>query len=32
VVERCWDQVCWAVEAYAWRFAGSLGAREHRPV
>jgi hypothetical protein len=32
VAERCWDQVCWAIEAYAWRFAGPLGAREHQPV
>jgi hypothetical protein len=22
VAERSWDQVCWAIEAYAWRFDG----------
>jgi hypothetical protein len=22
VAERCWDQVHWAVEEYAWRFDG----------
>src|SRR5205085_9474329 len=22
VAERCWDQVRWAIEAYAWRFDG----------
>src|SRR5689334_8783823 len=32
VAERCWDQVCWAIEAYAWRFAGPLGSREVRSV
>src|SRR3954467_6020165 len=26
VAERCWDQVRWAIEAYAWRFESSRGA------
>ena len=32
VAERWWDQVCWAIETYAWHFAGPLDAGEHRPV
>ncbi len=29
--ERCWDQVRWSIEAYAWRFEGSRRAssQEH---
>ena len=28
VAERCWDQVCWAVESYAWESTRNRGAAQ----